>query len=124
MKKRIVLLEDNRQSRQGMAALLRNDGHDVVEVTHALEAQAWIATCSTPPDIAVVDINLPGLRGDEWALFLKEMMPETRIVFISGSAGLAGIDRYGPDAMFFHKPFSVNEFLHAMNDSSSPCIAG
>ena len=114
--KRIVLLEDNRESRIGLSALLRAEGHEVVEVKNALEAQAWIAGSQDAPDLAIVDIDLPGLRGDQWALFLKETMPETRIIFISGHHGLAGIDRYGPDARYFHKPFAINEFIDAVND--------
>jgi len=116
--KRIVLVEDNRESRVSLSALLRADGHEVVEVTNALEAQAWIAGAPLPPDIAVVDIDLPGLRGDQWALFLKETMPDTRIIFISGHHGLAGIDRYGPDARYFHKPFAIDEFMDAVNEDS------
>jgi DNA-binding response OmpR family regulator len=114
--KRIVLLEDNRQSRAGLAALLRSEGHEVVEVKNALEAQAWIASAPTSPDVAIVDIDLPGLRGDQWALFLKETSPETRIIFVSGYEGLAGIDRYGPDARYFHKPFAIDELLDAVNE--------
>ena len=114
--KRIVLLEDNRESRVSLAALLRAEGHEVVEVTNALEAQAWIAGSQLPPDLAIVDIDLPGLRGDQWALYLKETMPETRIIFISGHHGLAGIDRYGPDARYFHKPFAIDDFMDAVNE--------
>jgi DNA-binding response OmpR family regulator len=116
--KRIVLLEDNRESRVGLAALLRADGHEVAEVRNALEAQAWIAGSPVAPDLAIVDIDLPGLRGDQWALFLKETMPDTRIIFISGHHGLAGIDRYGPDARYFHKPFAIDEFMVAVNEES------
>jgi len=116
--KRIVLVEDHRESRVGLAALLRADGHEVVEVKNALEAQAWIAGAPLPPDIAVVDIDLPGLRGDQWALFLKETMPDTRIIFISGHHGLAGIDRYGPDARYFHKPFAIDDFTDAVNEET------
>jgi DNA-binding NtrC family response regulator len=117
--KRIVLLEDHRESRVSLSALLRADGHQVVEVKNALEAQAWIAESPLPPDVAVVDIDLPGLRGDQWALFLKETMPETRIIFISGHHGLAGIDRYGPDARYFRKPFAIDEFMDAVNEEST-----
>jgi DNA-binding response OmpR family regulator len=117
--KRIVLLEDNRESRAGLAALLRSDGHEVVEVKNALEAQAWIASSPTPPDVAIIDIDLPGLRGDQWALYLKETSPETRIIFVSGLHGLAGIDRYGPDARYFHKPFAIDELMDAVNEEAS-----
>jgi DNA-binding response OmpR family regulator len=120
--KRIVLLEDNRESRAGLAALLRSEGHEVVEVKNALEAQAWIASAPKSPDVAIVDIDLPGLRGDQWALYLKETSPETRIIFVSGHFGLAGIDRYGPDARYFHKPFAIDDLLDAVNENSSEAL--
>ena len=87
--KRIVLLEDEVHSRHSMAALLRGEGHEVLLARNALEAQAQCML--NIPDVAIVDIHLPGLRGDEWAMYLKGMFPDTRIIFVSGQAGLAGV---------------------------------
>jgi len=49
---------------------------------NALEAQALCAELDH--DVALLDVELPGLQGNEWALYLKEMSPETRIIFVSG----------------------------------------
>ena len=107
--KTILLLEDQEWTRRSMAHLLRAQGHEVLVARNALEAQALCA--ERAPDVALIDIELPGLQGNEWALYLKETSPETRIIFVSGRAGLAGLDRFGPDVHFLHKPVNVDQLL-------------
>jgi len=116
MSKRILLLEDQEVALRSLAALLRSEGHEPLIARNALEAQALCA--NHDPDIAILDIQLPGLHGDEWALYLKEMSPDTRIIFVSGRPGLAGLDRYGPDVHFLHKPFSPEKLLSLINTES------
>jgi DNA-binding response OmpR family regulator len=117
MAKRVLLLEDQDVMRRGLATLLEAEGHEVLVARNALEAQALCA--NNDPDVAIVDIQLPGLHGDEWALYLKEMSPETRIIFVSGRPGLAGLDRYGPDVHFLHKPFSPQDLLALIKGPST-----
>jgi len=109
MASQILVLEDQDITRRSLATLLRREGHTVCVARNALEAQALCV--ETEPDVALVDIELPGLQGNEWALHLKEMSPDTRIIFLSGKPGLAGLDRFGPDVHFLHKPFVVEELL-------------
>jgi DNA-binding response OmpR family regulator len=119
MSKRILLLEDQDVTRRSLATLLQAEGHEVLVAKNALEAQALCGGGTTnDPDVAIVDIQLPGLHGDEWALYLKEMSPDTRIIFVSGRPGLAGLDRYGPDVHFLHKPFHPEELLALINEKS------
>lgn len=117
MSKCIVLLEDEAQSRRSLAALLRAEGYELLVARNALEAQALCA--DRQPDVALIDIELPGIRGDEWALYLKETSPDTRIIFVSGRPGLASLDRYGPDVRFVHKPFDVIELLATIAETPS-----
>ena len=115
MKKLILLLEDQDATRRSLSQLLRAEGYHVVVARNALEAQAL---CSVQePDVALVDIELPGLQGNEWALYLRDMSPETRIIFVSGRPGLAGLDRYGPDVHFLHKPVDPAELLALLEDA-------
>ena len=109
MRKHVLLLEDQDATRRSLAQLLQTNGHEVRVARNALEAQALCADFT--PDVALVDIELPGLQGHEWALYLKETSPETRIIFVSGKAGLAGMDRFGPDVHFVHKPVQPEELL-------------
>jgi DNA-binding response OmpR family regulator len=97
MAKRILVVEDQDATLRGLAAILTAEGHTVLRAHNALEAEALCAEGA--PDVALVDIELPGLQGNEWALHLKEESPETRIIFVSGRNGLAGMDRYGPETV-------------------------
>ena len=109
MAKSVLVLEDQELTRRSLATLLRAEGYTVHVARNALEAQALCI--DEEPDVALVDIELPGLPGHEWALYLKEISPHTRIIFISGKTGLAGLDRYGPDVHFLHKPIVPEALL-------------
>ena len=65
-----------------MATLLRHAGHEVVLARNAMEAQ--VLRDERSPDTVVADINLPGMRGDLWALFLADLSQETQVIFVSG----------------------------------------
>ncbi len=121
MARQILLLEDQDVTRRSLANLLKSEGYDVLVARNALEAQALCI--DEEPAVAIVDIELPGLRGDEWALYLKEMSPETRIIFVSGRPGLAGMDRYGPDVHFLHKPFAPDRLLELVAESGAAPLA-
>jgi CheY-like chemotaxis protein len=74
-----VLAEDNHDTAQTMAILLRKLGHEV-KVVH--EGAAAI----TKPDVVLMDIGLPGLNGYEVADRLRQQ-PElnaVRLIALSG----------------------------------------
>lgn len=115
MREWILLLEDQAAARRSLAQLLRATGYDVRVATNVLEAQAL---CSmSQPAVALLDVELPGVRGDEWAVHLRESSPDTRIIFISGRPGLAGLDRFGPDVRFVHKPIVVDDLLDVVEEA-------
>jgi PAS domain S-box-containing protein len=68
-RKRILIVDDNRDASESLATLLRLSGHDVfVEV----EAQAVAQRVeSLRPDLALLDIGLPGMDGYEIARRLR-----------------------------------------------------
>ena len=110
-KRNILLLEDQDTTRRSMANLLRAAGHNVSVARNALEAQALCAEIDH--DVALLDVELPGLQvGQRMGhLYLKDTSPDTRIIFVSGKHGLAGLDRYGPDVHFLRKPIQPDELL-------------
>ena len=118
MAKRILIVEDQDFARRGIAAILEQDGHTAMHAKNALEAQALCT--ENPPDVAIVDIELPGLKGNEWALHLQETNPQTRIIFVSGRPSLPGLDRFGTDVHFLRKPFSPDMLLELVEEGQ--CI--
>lgn len=110
--KSILVVEDEPRMRRSLASLLHRLDYHTRIARNALEAQALSEQCDS--DVAIIDIELPGLRGDEWAYFLKQVCPTTRIIFVSNRPGLAGMDRFGPDVQFLRKPIDIIDLIAAI----------
>ena len=69
MRRRILLVDDNKDAADSLAALLRMSGHDVLvahDGPHALELAA-----ATDPAAVLLDLGLPGMDGFEVARRLR-----------------------------------------------------
>lgn len=84
---RVILADDHHLVRAGIRALLASmDGVEVVaETGHGREALDLIERHR--PDVALVDISMPGLNGLEVAARAREVSPRTRVVVLSMHAG-------------------------------------
>ena len=74
-KKRILIVEDNADSREMLVLLLRRLGYEVAEAATGLAAIEQ--TRATRPDLIIMDLGLPGITGDEATARLKAD-PSTR----------------------------------------------
>jgi DNA-binding NarL/FixJ family response regulator len=82
---RVVIADDHPFYRQGLAKLLGQSGVEVVgEAANGLAAIELVE--ETAPDVAVVDLNMPGLTGVEVTRRLNERMPASRVLVVSVSA--------------------------------------
>jgi DNA-binding response OmpR family regulator len=81
--KRILCVEDNRDSREMIATLLREsgDGYEVTAVETAAEALALNG--SKKFDLYILDIWLPGMDGVELCRRLRERGVKAPIMFFS-----------------------------------------
>jgi DNA-binding NarL/FixJ family response regulator len=80
---RVLLADDHHLVRAGIRALLQSlpDVEIVAEAGNGQEALAALGR--SKPDIALVDISMPGLNGLELAARASREVPETRIVILS-----------------------------------------
>jgi DNA-binding NarL/FixJ family response regulator len=80
---RILLADDHNLVRAGLRALLQAlpDVEVVAECADGREALAAIATLK--PDIAILDITMPGLNGLEAAARVARDTPSTKVVIVS-----------------------------------------
>jgi PAS domain S-box-containing protein len=79
--KRVLVVDDNPDAAESLAALLRSVGHSVVEAFDG--AQALKKTESFAFEIAILDIGLPVIDGYELARRLRERSPDRMIRFIA-----------------------------------------
>lgn len=78
---KIVLIEDNEDARRTLMTALSMDGHEVFE---AADGNAGIRKVSeVNPDVAVVDVGLPGLSGYQVAEKLRAAHGPDNIVLIA-----------------------------------------
>ncbi|MCY1017870.1 response regulator [Pyxidicoccus sp. MSG2] len=90
--RRILLVEDNSDARQAMRDLLELWGHQVAVAPDGLQGLALALTQS--PELALVDIGLPGMDGYRVAEELRSRVGQRiRLVAITGYGGPEGHDR-------------------------------
>jgi CheY-like chemotaxis protein len=80
--RRILLVEDNRDSREMLRFLLELQGHEVHEVGDGpggLEALARLR-----PEVALIDVGLPGIDGYELARRTRATGHPVRLVALTG----------------------------------------
>ena len=79
---RLLVVEDNADSREALRLLLESAGHEVHE---ADDGEAGIVQAlRVLPDLALIDIGLPGVDGYEVARRLKAANADIRLVALTG----------------------------------------
>jgi len=109
---RIVVVEDNADNRELMGVLLGLNGHTVTAVG---DGEAGVAAIlAEHPEVALVDLGLPGIDGFEVARRVRAMAAEPRTMLFAVTGYGTPEDRQralaaGFDA-FLVKPFDVDAF--------------
>jgi two-component system response regulator DesR len=80
---RVLLAEDQTMVRHALATLLRLEG-DIDVVAEVGRGDEVVPTAlKTRPDVALIDIELPGGDGLSAAAALQEQLPETRVLILT-----------------------------------------
>lgn len=81
----VVIVDDHVALRRGMELLLRRAGHHVVGTADDAEAGERLIL-RRKPDVALVDLGLPGMSGAELTRSLLKEDPAVRIILYTGAA--------------------------------------
>jgi DNA-binding NarL/FixJ family response regulator len=79
----VLLLDDHAVVRDGLQALLAVEADIRVVGSFADAGSAVQFAADAPPDVAVLDIALPGLDGIEAARRIHDLCPDTQILMLS-----------------------------------------
>jgi len=86
-KARVLLIDDEREFAETLTERLRLRGYEARAAFSAAEALAAVE--EAPPDVVLLDMNLPGVRGVELLLSLRQALPGGEIILLSGHLDLA-----------------------------------
>ena len=120
-RRRVLLVDDNRDAAESLAELLRMDGH---EVQLAFEPLAGLAIAEQfKPEVAILDIGLPGMDGHELALLFKERFAEgqCRLIALTGYGQANDRERSVAAGFALHlvKPVDIDQLLDAVRSDGS-----
>ena len=112
--KRVLLVDDEPVMQRSLKRILKRVGFNV-SVAGDGETALRLAN-EQPPDIVVLDLDLPGMRGEDVLANLLKKQPDLPIVCVTGhhrSEREKSVCDLGANA-FLGKPFSADELIMAM----------
>jgi CheY-like chemotaxis protein len=80
--KKILIVEDEKVVADTLGQILSANGYEIRVVYSAEDAVRFLA--GWRPDVAILDVMLPRMKGIELALLLKENLPECHALLFSG----------------------------------------
>lgn len=114
---RVLLAEDDEDTRRMIATALRQDGYEVIEAKSGVELLDYVGASvlfedgSPPPDCIVSDIRMPGFTGTGVLAGLRDTGCDTPFIIITAfgtDESRKEAEQMGADAVF-HKPFDIDD---------------
>lgn len=114
----VLIVEDERMSRKALALLLTACGYHTMAVGSAEEA-IRLMQGDDPPDIALVDVDLPGMSGLDLAERLEGVTPAVFTVLITAAEGdrIHTFMREHPVVAHLRKPLDFDCLLELLSES-------
>jgi len=110
LRKRILLVDDERFVRESIARLLSKDEHTVVEANNGAEAFAVFTRGQF--DLVMTDFEIPFMKGNELAARIKHLAPCQPILMITGYGKRPGPDN--PVDAVLNKSLDLDQLRTAM----------
>ena len=82
---RLLICDDSAEARLAARTMLANDGQIEIVGEAGTGEEALKVALETRPDVALMDVTMPGMGGVEATRRLREILPATRIVAFAGS---------------------------------------
>ncbi|MFM0078766.1 ATP-binding protein [Paraburkholderia sediminicola] len=114
--RRILLVDDSADATEALGTLLELEGHEVKQATSGPDALSIVE--SFTPDVALIDITMPGMDGLELAqlLRLRAQCSQTKLVAVTGHTDIA--NRFRNDEWIFDchltKPLSLEDLADVL----------
>jgi CheY-like chemotaxis protein len=120
----ILVLEDNPDLLELYTQAFSFKGYDVAFSNCAEGAIAKFTECGCPPDMAVLDMLMPGLTGDAVVEFIRlhSQRPDIPILVVSCDEVFEAQLRWA-DVTFMRKPVELEDLFDAVSSNLDAAIA-
>jgi DNA-binding NtrC family response regulator len=112
----VLVVDDDKELRNMLTAILESEGY-IVET--AENGKSAIKTCKkTPFDAALIDIELPDIKGIELLNRFKEIQPKMVKIIITGHPSIENAVKACNEKAdgYVLKPFKVDELLETIKN--------
>ncbi|HEY5997694.1 MAG TPA: response regulator [bacterium] len=122
-KAKVLLVDDEREFAEALAERLRLRGYEAQAAFCA--AAALEAAAAAPFDVVLLDLNLPGVRGVELLLLLRQALPHAEVILLTGHLDLADkiegvrLDAFGT----LLKPVELPELIAKIDAAQAKRVA-
>jgi CheY-like chemotaxis protein len=118
---KILLVEDNKALASAIGMRLKSYGYQTIQAPDAISAVS--AAIAHQPDLAIVDINLPGGNGFTVMDRIADSSdcPDMPVIVVTASndTGLREQARQHGAAAFLEKPFGAESLLNAIDSAAA-----
>ncbi len=114
MTPQILIVEDDTDLRESLSELLSQDGYVVRSVSDGMQALSLIE--KVEPDLVLLDLGLPTLKGDTICKEIKKNYPDIAVIILTGKDTTEDIVKglnLGADD-YMTKPFEYDELRARM----------
>ncbi|HTG63829.1 MAG TPA: PAS domain-containing protein [Sphingomicrobium sp.] len=112
---RVLVIDDDDDVRQFIAASLQEYGHDVISAGNGQDGIAKFFEAS--PDLVILDFLMPGMSGADVAAHILATKPDQPILFVSGYSETDAIRKVAPHADILAKPFRAAALDEAVREA-------
>ena len=121
---RLLIVDDEAVTRKGLLKHIHWTTLGILQVEEAEDGPSGLVTAQTfLPDIVLSDIRMPGMDGIEFANEIKRVLPDCKLIFISGYSDKA----YMKAAIqlraihYVEKPINISEVENAIQRAVEQC---
>jgi signal transduction histidine kinase/CheY-like chemotaxis protein len=113
----ILVVEDRAALRVLVRRMLHDEGYTVLDAGDPATALAIAESHPGPIDLLLTDVVMPGLRGPELAIRVRDLRPATRVLFMSGYVeGTSIIGGEGEAPPLLAKPFTPEQLARKVRE--------
>lgn len=113
---RVLVVDDSDDGRLALVQLLRAFGCEVISASDGYQALELIGTSALVIDLAIVDMQMPGLSGTQTLRLLREYDCDLPAIFISGRSQCLFKEELEQisNSVFLQKPVALSDLSKAI----------